>query len=218
MQLKNICILLLCNHYANTGECRMTGKDIICIIMAYLLGGICTGYYLVRLKLKQDIRDHGSGGVGARNVGRLLGKPGFILTLLGDALKGGVAILLARQFDVAEPVVSLVLIAVIAGHIWPLPLHFRGGRGIATAVGSYLIYDVNLALILLGLMVVLMVFRRGFILSGLAAFLLLPLVAYALKLPGHTVAALAGSSVIILFAHRERIRKVFTEVHSQKEA
>ncbi|MDF7823335.1 glycerol-3-phosphate acyltransferase [Pontiellaceae bacterium B12227] len=196
----------------------MTGKDIICIIMAYLLGGMCTGYYLVRLKLKQDIRDHGSGGVGARNVGRLLGKPGFVLTMLGDALKGGIAILLARKFDIAAPAVSLVLVAVIAGHIWPLPLQFRGGRGIATAIGSYLIYDFNLALILLGLTVVLMAFRRGFILSGLAAFLLLPLVAYALKLPGHEVAALAGASAIILFAHRERLRKVFAEIYPQKEA
>ena len=196
----------------------MTGKEIIGIIMAYLLGGICTGYYLVRLKLKQDIRDHGSGGVGARNVGRVLGKSGFVLTMLGDALKGGIAILLAREFDIAEPAVSLVLVAVIAGHIWPLPLHFRGGRGIATAIGSYLVYDFNLTLILLGLTLVLMAFRRGFILSGLAAFLLFPGIAYALELPAHTVAALTGSSVIILFAHRERIRQVFAEVHPPKEA
>lgn len=196
----------------------MTGKDIICILIAYLLGGICTGYYLVRFKEKVDIRELGSGGAGARNVGRILGKPGFIITLVGDALKGVVAILLARKFEIAEPAVSLVLVAVIAGHIWPLPLQFRGGRGIATAIGAYLAYDLNLALILLGLTVVLMVFRRGFIISGLGAFLLLPAVAYAFELPGHTVAALAGSSVIILFAHRERIRRAFAEALPQKEA
>lgn len=196
----------------------MTGKDIICILIAYLLGGICTGYYLVRFKAKLDIREQGSGGVGARNVGRVLGKPGFILTLLGDLLKGLAAILLARSFGIAEPAVSLAFVAVIAGHIWPLPLQFRGGRGIATAIGAYLAYDANLALLLLGITVVLMVFRRGFIISGLAAFLLLPLVAYALELPGHAVAALAGSSVIILFAHRERIRKAFAEALFQKEA
>ncbi|MDF7798138.1 glycerol-3-phosphate acyltransferase [Pontiellaceae bacterium B1224] len=196
----------------------MTGKDIIYIILAYLLGGICTGYYLVRFKTGQDIRDSGSGGVGARNVGRVLGKPGFIVTLFGDALKGLLAILLARQFKISEFAVSLVLVAVIMGHIWPLPLQFRGGRGIATAIGAYIAYDPQLALLLLGITLLLMVFRRGFILSGLAAFLLLPLVAYAMHLPGHTVAALAGSSVIILFAHRERIRKAFAEVSPQKEA
>lgn len=196
----------------------MTAKDIICILVAYLLGGICTGYYLVRFKAGADIREHGSGGVGARNVGRILGKSGFIVTLLGDALKGLVAVVLARQFEVAEPAVSLVLVAVIAGHIWPLPLQFRGGRGIATAIGAYLAYDPYLAMLLLGITVVLLVFRRGFILSGLAAFLLLPFVAYALKQPGHVVAGLAGSSVIILFAHRERIRKAFGEALPRREA
>lgn len=196
----------------------MTGKDIICIMIAYLLGGICTGFYLVRLKTGQDIRETGSGGVGARNVGRLLGKPGFVITLIGDALKGGIAVLLARKFHASELAVSLVLVAVIAGHIWPLLLQFRGGRGIATAIGAYSVFSPVLALALLGMTLLLMVFRRGFILSGLAAFLILPLVAYMIKLPGYTVAAFAGSSVMILFAHRERIRKAFAEVSPRKEA
>ncbi len=196
----------------------MAGRDAICILIAYLLGGVCTGYYVVRLKSGIDIREHGSGGVGARNVGRILGKPGFVVTLLGDSLKGVVAILLARKFEISEAAVALVVVAVIAGHIWPLPLQLRGGRGIATAIGAYLAYDPYLALLLLGLTVVLMAFRRGFILSGLAAFLVLPAAAFALKRPGHTVAALAGASVIILFAHRERIRQAFAEVLPQKEA
>lgn len=196
----------------------MTGKEITCILMAYLLGGICTGYYLVRAKAQLDIREQGSGGVGARNVGRILGRSGFVVTLLGDALKGLVAVVLARKFEVAEPVVSLVLVAVIAGHIWPLPLQFRGGRGIATAIGAYLAYDPRLALMLLGITLFLMLFRCGFILSGLGAFLALPLVAYVLKEPGHRVAGLAGVSVIILFAHRERLRKAFGEALPQREA
>jgi glycerol-3-phosphate acyltransferase PlsY len=196
----------------------MTGKEIICILIAYLMGGICTGYYLVRIKAKVDIRECGSGGVGARNAGRVLGRSGFIITLLGDALKGVLAVALARKFEIAGPAVSLALVAVIAGHIWPLPLQFRGGRGIATAIGAYLAYDPSLALLLLGITIVLMVFRRGFILSGLAAFLLLPLAAHVQDMPGHTVAALAGAAVIILFAHRERIRKAFSEALSQREA
>ena len=196
----------------------MAGKEIICIATAYLLGGICTGYYLVRFKAGIDIRDFGSGGVGARNVGRVLGKPGFVLALLGDSLKGVVAVLLARKFHVPPPVVSLVLVAVIAGHVWPLPLQFRGGRGIATAIGAYLAYDPLLALLLLGITGLLMVFRRGFILSGLAAFLLLPFAAYALDFPGHAVAALLGASAIILFAHRERIQKAFAAAPPPKEA
>lgn len=196
----------------------MTGKDIICIVLAYLLGGICTGYYLVLAKSGTDVRESGSGGVGARNVGRLLGRSGFIVTMLGDGLKGVLAVALARKFEASAPAVSLVLVAVIAGHVWPLPLQFRGGRGIATAVGAYLAYDPRIAGLLLALTLVLMVFRRGVTISGLMAFLLLPLAVFVLDEPGHTVAALAGVSAIILFAHRERIRKAFREAEVQREA
>ena len=196
----------------------MVGKDFIFIVLSYLIGGICSGYYLVRARAGIDIREQGSGGVGARNVGRMLGKPGFIITLLGDSLKGLLAVALARKFEVSAPALSLVMVAVIAGHIWPPALQFRGGRGIATAIGAYLAYDPMIALVLLCTTAVLMVFRRGFILSGLAAFLLLPLITHVLAFQGHVVAALAGSAAIILFAHRERIRKVFSEATSQREA
>jgi len=185
--------------------------------MAYLLGSFCAGYYLVRIKKGLDIREQGSGGVGARNVGRILGKPGFIITLLGDSLKGLLAVALARQFSASEPAVSLVMVAVITGHIWPVVLQFRGGRGIATAIGAYLAFDPNIALVLFCATAVLMIFRRGFILSGLGAFLMIPLILFALDFPGHVVAAVAGSSAIIIFAHRERLRKAFAEAVPQRE-
>ena len=196
----------------------MNGGDIVCVLLAYLLGGICVGYYLVRFKAGIDIRECGSGGVGARNVGRILGKPGFACTLLGDSLKGVLALLLARIFNVSAWAAGLVVVAVIAGHVWPLVLQFRGGRGIATAVGAYLAYDPYIALLLLGITLVLMVFRRGFILSGLAAFLLLPLVVGALDFPVHVILSLAGASAIILYAHRERIRNTLAEALPAKEA
>lgn len=215
------CFLLVSCYFPNRllmpGMCWMMGKDFIFIVLSYLIGGICTGYYLVHARLGIDIREQGSGGVGARNVGRMLGKPGFIITLLGDSLKGVLAVVLARKFEVSVPAVSLVMVAVIAGHIWPPALQFRGGRGIATAIGAYLTYDPGIALVLLCTTGVLMVFRRGFILSGLAAFLVLPMIAYVLDFQGHAVAALAGSAAIILFAHRERIRKAFGEAASQRE-
>ena len=77
----------------------MTRYALICIVGAYLLGSTCTGYFLVRIKTSLDIRDHGSGGVGARNVGRLLGPAGFMATFIGDALKGLLAVVLASGLD-----------------------------------------------------------------------------------------------------------------------
>ncbi len=195
----------------------MAVREIICIVLAYLLGGLCTGYYLVRFKTRLDVREQGSGGVGARNAGRVLGRSGFVATLLGDSLKGLFAVLLARRFGMAEPVVAGVVVAVVAGHIWPLPLRFRGGRGIATAIGAYLAFDPWIALLLLGLTLVLMVFRCGFILGGLAAFLLLPPLAYVFEMPAHVVAASAGVAALVLFAHRGRIRAAFGEAWPQRE-
>lgn len=185
----------------------MTREEIIGIGVAYLFGGFCTGYFLVRFKAKLDIRDHGSHGVGARNVGRVLGRGGFIVTLFGDALKGALAIIIARHFEFSEIAVSLVLVAVVVGHIWPFLLNFRGGRGIATAFGGYLALDVQLALWVLVSTIVLLALGRGVILSGLAAFVLLPLIAFLLDLSGHTVAALAGCSVVILYAHGHHLRR-----------
>lgn len=197
----------------------MVGKDIVCIAMAYLLGGVCTGYYLVRLLAQTDIREQGSGGVGARNVGRMLGWRGFVITLLGDGLKGSAAILLARRFGISESAVCIAMVAVVAGHIWPVALRFKGGRGIATALGAYLAYDYRLALILLLLTMAFSAFRKGFILSGLGAFLLLPAFALLLKFSGLAVAALALLSAIILYAHRERLRReLCSEPIAQKEA
>jgi len=197
----------------------MNGKDVLCILFAYLLGSLCTGYYLVRFQTGKDIREYGSGGVGARNVGRVLGNPGFVITLIGDSLKGLLAVAIARYYNLSDVVVALVLVAVVAGHVWPVLLGFHGGRGISTALGAYLVYDYNLFILLASLTLFLMVFRRGFILSGLAAFLLLPLAAGALlHMPGHTVAALFSVSVIILFAHRERIKNAFHDMLPEKEA
>ncbi|MDZ8118052.1 glycerol-3-phosphate acyltransferase [Pontiella agarivorans] len=196
----------------------MTGRGAICILIAYLLGGICSGYCPVSLKTRTDICEVGSGRVGARNVGRILGRPGFSAALAADALKGFVAVLLAQNSELPEAVVFLVLVSVVAGHVWPVFIQFRGGRGIAPAIGAYLAFDVIIALLPLGLALLLMLFRQSFILSGLAAFLILPSVAYALVMPAHCVAALTTVAAIILFTHRDRIRKEFAAAQPRKEA
>src|ERR1043166_9636458 len=102
--------------------------SVICCC-AYLAGCFTSGYYLVRMRLGEDIRELGSGSVGARNVGRVLGKTGFLLTLGLDFAKGSFAVWAARHFTtpVDERLVALAMASVIAGHVWPLQLRFRGG-------------------------------------------------------------------------------------------
>ncbi len=112
---------------------RATG----CTLGAYVLGCFATGYYLVRARTGRDLREIESGNVGARNVGRVLGKSGFTLTVLGDLSKGALAVWFAAEFaNHNRLAMALATLAVVVGHIWPAQLHFRGGKGVATSFGG----------------------------------------------------------------------------------
>lgn len=111
--------------------------------LAYALGCFSAGYYAVRLRTGQDIRDLGSGNAGAQNAGVVLGKPWFALVLVADMLKGVLAVLAARWLQVDDVLATLVIVAVVAGHIWPVQMQFRGGMGISTSLGALLAFDVR---------------------------------------------------------------------------
>lgn len=192
-------------------------REVIFVFCTYILGGICAGYYLVYFKTGKDIREHGSGSVGARNVKRVLGSFWFYFTMFFDGLKGLVAVLISRYFGFSEETTALVLVAVVAGHIWPLQLRFRGGKGIATSCGALLAYNPLLAGGLVVLTLLFLLFRMGFIFAGIAAFLLLPLLGYFLGLSPYQIGAIAIMSGLIIFAHRERLQKIYIKVREKRE-
>jgi glycerol-3-phosphate acyltransferase PlsY len=177
---------------------------------AYGLGCITTGYYLVRLWKGLDIRETGSGSVGAKNVGRVLGWPGFLLTVLGDIGKGAFAVWAARQFTTDERIVALALLAVVLGHLWPVQLVFRGGKGIATSLGAMMVYDHYLT------MAFIIVFAAGFalmrktVLPGLFAFISLPLVSlYHYRDDSGKAFALSVLAGLLFFSHRKNVVEEF---------
>src|SRR2546428_11226923 len=110
----------------------VTGQELTTIFVCYLIGCFTAGYYWVRWRTGQDIRHEGSGNVGARNVGRLLGPPAFIATLLLDLGKGALAVGMALYFGLRPEMVIAAMLAVVVGHNWPMQLRFHGGKGIAT--------------------------------------------------------------------------------------
>jgi len=116
-------------------------RESLVILTGYVLGCFASGYYLVRWRTGDDVRVVGSGSAGATNVGRVLGWQGFWLTVSFDFLKGFFAVWLAEHFHLKPAGVMLTLLAVVAGHIWPVQLWFRGGRGVATALGGLTIFD-----------------------------------------------------------------------------
>ena len=106
---------------------------------AYLLGGVSPGYWLVRMRTGTDVRTQGSGATGATNVARTLGSRGFILVMLLDTLKGAIAAILARTFGLTGGWEFAAAAAVVGGHIWPVQLGFRGGRGLSPLLGAWLV-------------------------------------------------------------------------------
>lgn len=168
------------------------------------MGCFNAGYYLVRIARREDVRAFHSGSSGARNVGRLLGWKGFLATFLCDALKGAAVISAARVFQVDPLLLPWLAPAVVAGHIFPVQLGFKGGKGFSTALGAMLGLDVRFALIGLILYFLPRLHPKGRILSGLAPMILLPLLpfpAWSLS----QVTALSLASALVLQAHRRNL-------------
>jgi acyl phosphate:glycerol-3-phosphate acyltransferase len=184
------------------------------ILISYLLGCFSTAYYLVRWRTGQDIRTLGSGTAGARNVGRVLGKSGLVLIFVGDALKGTLAVLLAYWADLPPAGVSAALLAVVMGHLWPVQLGGRGGKGASTALGGVLVIHVWLGLSILGTALVLLALSRQFTRAGLIAIALTPLVAWLFGLEPGLVGGLVLLVALLLFAHRSSIMLQRLSSHS----
>ena len=175
------------------------------VIGAYFLGCFTTGYYLVRWRTGEDLRQIGSGTVGARNVGRLLGRPGFSLALLGDFGKGTLAVWLTLHFTADSRLAVMAMLAVVAGHIWPVQLRFRGGKGMATSLGALLIYDPRLALPFLLLFCGGWIVLRKTMLPGLFALACLPIVHFYLQRSMFNLGGVSLLAGMVLLAHRKNI-------------
>jgi glycerol-3-phosphate acyltransferase PlsY len=172
------------------------------LALAYLLGSIPFGYLLVRFFRKEDIRAIGSGNIGATNVARSGAKGLGLLTLALDALKGAAAVYIAAHFapptnGAASNLAIAAAVIAVLGHVFPVWLRFKGGKGIATALGVFiaLVPAVALASFLVFLIVVLL--TRYVSLGSILAAASIPLLAVFL-VPAHTPTLLLGLCIISL--------------------
>ena len=173
---------------------------------AYALGSLSTGYYLVKLRTGQDVRLLGSGSTGARNVGRALGAPAFVATLAGDTAKGIIAVGVAVIAGVGDWGLMLVAIAVSAGHVWPVQLRFRGGKGLATVMGAVLVLDYWIVILALLVAAIAFAISKHFTPSGLVAVALVPaLTAMTGRSSIEVVIGLSALAALVLIAHRRNI-------------
>jgi glycerol-3-phosphate acyltransferase PlsY len=200
------------------GESVQLSHVLSIFLGCYILGCFTTGYYLVRWHLGQDVRETGSGNVGAKNVGRLLGAYGFIITLLGDFAKGVLAVWVTRHFFDDYRLMGFAMLSVTMGHIWPLQLGLRGGKGVATSLGAMAIYDFHLALAFAAITIGLFVFLRRITLSGLLAFALLPLAVTFMEPRALRAVVLSLLAGMILLSHRKNLLEEFTGYSERRAA
>jgi glycerol-3-phosphate acyltransferase PlsY len=191
------------------------------IVLAYLLGSIPFGYLIVRLRGRGDVRAVGSGGTGATNVTRSAGPWAGLLTLVLDALKGALAIVLARSLLTdsfgSNWAIAAAGVAVIVGHCFPVWLKFRGGKGVATGLGVFLVLE-PIVVGIVAVIFVLIVWRTRYVaLGSITAAAAVPLCIWLLartaaiqaqSAPLLTV-ALIGSALII-FMHRANISRLLS--------
>ena len=136
---------------------------------SYVLGCFLAAYYVTRWRHGVDIRASGSGNAGARNMARVYGMPYAVLTLVIDGAKGAIAVWAGINFVGFEWAGVAALVAAMVGHIWPVQLGFRGGKGVATGLGGILFLDPLALLALIGVGLVTYAVTRNFFRSGLLA-------------------------------------------------
>ncbi len=183
---------------------------LIVLLIGYALGCFSTAYYLFRFSTGQDIRRHGSGNAGARNIGRELGTLAFVVTLVIDGGKGFLAIVAANHFQLDQVTVILTMIAVVAGHVWPVQLGFRGGKGVATGIGALAAFDAPLLIPSLVIFVIVAPIAKSFTLGGLLAVSASPIAAAIMRQGVPVTVGVALLAGLIIYAHRDDVREIFT--------
>ena len=191
---------------------------IIVAIIAYLLGSISFSVIISKKMAGFDVREKGSKNAGSTNVLRTVGKKAAILTLIGDCLKGVVAILIAfvvgkiaTDLDSAL-LVQLAGIFVVFGHTFPIFFKFKGGKGVATSLGVLLLTNWQIGLICLVFALVLMALTRFVSLGSVAAAVLFPVLTIFITnnylVPGNYIIFGIVLAVLVIFNHRENIKRL----------
>lgn len=187
-------------------EVSMT--EYLLIGLAYLFGSISSAIIVCKTMGLPDPRTQGSGNPGATNVMRVGGKRAAAITLAGDMLKGAIPVAIAQAMQMNMLVISSVGLAAFLGHLYPLFFGFRGGKGVATAIGVLLLASWKVGLAVVATWLIMAKVFRISSLSALTAFLLAPLYAWQLQPEPVFINTVIMISVLLFWRHRSNIKKL----------
>ena len=181
--------------------------EAVLAILAYLIGSVSTGFILGKVA-GVDGRTAGSGNIGATNVARVMGKGRGLLTLIADVAKGFLPALVARQMGFSDAAMAVVGAAAFLGHLFPLFLKFRGGKGVATAFGVLLALAPQAIWVPLTVFVAAVLASRRVSLGSICAAVAAPLPLWFFSYPGPLTALAVFFAVFIVARHRANIKRL----------
>jgi len=192
---------------------------ILILIASYLIGAIPCGVVLTRLTGAGDVRNSGSGNIGATNVYRTAGRKLGILTLVGDIIKGVIPTVYAVYFaEMTAEQIAMIACATFLGHLYPVYLKFKGGKGVATALGIYLILSplsvAVAAIIFIGLVWI----WRYISLGSISAAAAIPLLIYSYEGSIPLLVASLFISLMVIWRHRENIGRLISGTENKFKA
>ncbi len=181
--------------------------NIICALIAYLLGSIETSILLAKLFKFPDPRSGGSRNAGATNVLRTAGKNVALLTLIGDLLKGFVAVWITHAFGVHGFFLAFAGLAAVIGHIFPCFFQFKGGKGVATAIGALLYLSVLTTIIVVIIWFVVVFMTRYISLASIISITAAPILILIFSKSAYFIPLLLIAA-LILWKHKENIQRL----------
>ncbi len=177
-------------------------------VFAYLIGAIPTGMILTKLTGGEDPRNVGSGNIGATNVYRTAGRKLGIYTLLGDCLKGIIPMLFAMIFGFQGAELALVGLSALIGHCFPIYLKFEGGKGVATALGVFLVISPGSVFLVLSLFLVVLGKWRYISLASISCAAVIPYLVLILEKSMMGFLVCACMAILVIWRHKENIERL----------
>lgn len=184
------------------------------VVLAYLIGSIPTGVILSRFFGQGDLQQQGSRNIGATNVSRVMGKKWGIITLVGDVFKGSAAVWLGQwglngTLGTANFALSLVALAAFLGHLFPVYLGFKGGKGVATALGIFLVLSPLVAFLAVPIFLGVVLVGKYVSLGSMVSSAAFPLLLFILDYPAAVVWLAVVIAAFVIGKHRENIGRLW---------
>jgi acyl phosphate:glycerol-3-phosphate acyltransferase len=189
-------------------------RYVLVSVIAYFLGNFATSYIVSMRSAHIDIRKHGSGNAGATNVLRVLGAKAAAVTFIGDALKGVIAVLIGRYIAGSNGALIAGLFVVV-GHNWPVTLGFKGGKGVATTIGSMLAINPLLVSIVFAVGIIVLITTKYVSLASIIGMVIFPIVMIVFKQGPEYIIFSIILAMLAIFKHRTNIVRLLNGTESK---